>query len=228
MADDRLPPARRRPSAASCLAVSALVLLIPRDVTAQPPATGGGAPVQPSAGVTVAAIASSLATDAARLDPAVGGDGPGRLGLGLQAAAHLWLRGVVLGIEASTAALKWTDSRPRSLGPETQFAFRENVGFGVIGVGWPRTAPALVGKAGVGLRGGAVNRGDDAVFGEDQQRNRVVWAAGLDILLGRSRPIRPVLTARYVHAIRSDRERSAGVGARTLRLGLGLDFGSRE
>ena len=185
-------------------------------------------PAEPAGGITVAAIVSSLSTDTARLDPAVGGDGPGRLGPGLQGSVHLWLHGFMIGFDGSTAILKWTDSRPRSLGPETQFSFRENVGLGMIGVGWPRETPVFVAKGGAGLRGGTIKRGDSPAFSEEHERNRMVWAVGFDLLLGRGRTVRPVVTARYVRAIRSLQETTAGVGANTFRLGIGVDVGPSD
>ena len=171
---------------------------------------------------------TSVAADTARLDPAAGGDGPGRLGPGLQASAYLWVRRVTIGLEGSTAILKWTDSRPRSLGPETRYSFRENVGLGMIGVGWPLGMPVFVARGGAGLRGGSVTRGESPAFIEEEERNRLVWAAGVDLVLGRGRAVRPVVTARYIRAMRTLQEGSAGLGGRTFRLGVGLDLGRRE
>lgn len=211
------------PTTVSLVAVAAMAAVCQRSASAQ-----GIAPTGPPGGITVAAIASSLTTDTARLEPEAGGDGPGKLGPGLQASAHLWLRGVLIGLEGSSAILKWTDSLSRRLGPETQFSFRENVGLGMIGVGWPLGKPVLVARAGAGLRGGSIRRGDNPAFIEEEDRNRFVWAAGVDLVLGRGRVVRPVVTARYIRAIRTPQEGSAGIGRSTFRLGVGIDLGRRE
>jgi hypothetical protein len=203
-----------------------LVAAMSRDAAAQAPAASG-ASSEVRGGATVAAIASWLTVDRTHLDPDIGGDGPNRLGVGVQASAHLWFRGVTVGVEGSSAAASWTDSRPRSLGPETTFDFRETYGLLMGGVGWPRRAPAVVLKGGVGFRTGSLQRGGSPDPRAQGDRNRLVAAVGADVAVVNARAVRPVITVRYIRAARSPAERSAGLGSGTLRLGFGIDLGQR-
>jgi hypothetical protein len=208
------------------LAVTLLFAAMPHDARAQAPAASGASP-EVRGGATIAAIASWLAVDRTNLDPDIGGDGPNRLGAGVQAAAHFWFRGVTVGVEGSYAAASWTDSRPRSLGPETTFDFGETFALLMGGVGWPRRAPAVVLKGGVGFRSGSLQRGEPPDPGAEGDRNRFVAAIGADVAVVNARMVRPVITVRYIRAARSPAEQSAGLGSGTLRLGFGIDLGQR-
>lgn len=208
------------------LAVTLLFAALPHGATAQTPAASDG-PAELRGGATLAAIASWLSVDRTNLDPDIGGDGPNRLGAGVQAAAHLWFRGVTVGVEASRAAASWTDSRPRSLGPETTFDFGETYALLMGGIGWPRRAPAVVLKGGLGLRSGSLQRGGSPDPRAEADRNRFVVAIGADVAVVNTRMVRPVITVRYIRAARSPAEQSAGLGSGTIRLGFGVDFGQR-
>lgn len=208
------------------LAVALLLAAMSREAAAQTPAAADPT-TELRGGATIAAIASWLSVDRTNLDPDIGGDGPNRLGVGVQASAQLWFRGVSVGVEGSHAAASWTDSRPRSLGPETTFDFGENYGLLMAGVGWPRRAPAVVLKGGLGFRSGSLQRGGSPDPRAEDDRNRFVVALGADVAVVNARMVRPVITVRYLRVARSAAEQSAGLGGGTLRLGFGIDVGRR-
>lgn len=209
------------------LVVAALIVVVTgRGVAAQTAPPARGAQLS-RGGMTVSAIASSLSVDGTHLNPDVGGDGPNRLGVGVQASAQLWMGAATAGIEASTASLSWTDSRPRSLGPATEFSFRESVGLLMGGFGFPRQAPVVVLKGGIGIRTGSVEVGESSRFADTSERNTFVVAVGADLTLAGGRVVRPVITVRYIRAARSEQEQSAGLGAHTFRVGVGVDLGRR-
>jgi hypothetical protein len=214
------------PTRAIRLAVTLLLAATSPGATAQTPAASG-ASSEVRAGAAIAAIASWLSVDRTNLDPDIGGDGPNRLGLGVQASAHAWFRGFTVGVEGSHAGASWTDSRPRSLGPETTFDFGETYGLLMGGVGWPRQRPAVVLKGGLGIRSGSLQRGESPDPRAEGDRNRFVVAMGADVAVVDARMLRPVITVRYIRAARTPAEQSAGLGAGTLRLGLGIDLGQR-
>jgi hypothetical protein len=201
------------------LATAVLMLVSPCTVAAQ------SATEPTRASVSTSIMAASLSTSP-QLDPNLGGDGPKDIGVGIQAAANLWINRVVVAFEGSTASLSWLDSRPRSLGPQSRYKLRENVGLFLVGTGWPRHAPSIVLKGGVGLRGGAPESASGSpLLSEEMEASKLVVAAALDVTLHNYRYARPILTLRYVRARRSEQEQSVGLGAHLLRVGVGVEFG---
>ncbi len=95
------------------------------------------------------------------------------------------------------------------------------------GLGWPQQEPVVVVKGGVGIRGGSVQRGESDAFDNTQERSRLAVGAGLDLALSRGSLLRPLITVRYLRASRSAQEQSVGLGAHTVRVGLGIDLGRR-